>query len=95
MSEPTSIILTAIVTEKAERLKADQNRYTFRVARGATKIDIRHAVEKLFKIHVTEVRVMNVEGKVRRMGRFEGRRPMWKKALVTVKQGERIDVLER
>jgi len=56
---------------------------------------VRDAVERLFKVHVREVRVMNYMGKMRRMGRFEGRRPDWKKAVVTLKQGERIESLER
>jgi large subunit ribosomal protein L23 len=84
-----------VVTEKAERLKAEQSRYTFKVARTANKIEVRDAVERLFKVHVREVRVMNYLGKMRRMGRFEGRRPDWKKAVVTLKQGERIESLER
>ncbi len=93
--EPTRIILSHVVTEKAERLKAEQSRYTFKVAPTANKIEVRDAVERLFKVHVREVRVMNYMGKARRMGRFEGRRPDWKKAIVTLKQGERIESLER
>ncbi|MEO0081982.1 MAG: 50S ribosomal protein L23 [candidate division WOR-3 bacterium] len=89
------IVLGAVVTEKAERLKANQNQYTFRVAAKANKIEIRRAVEQLFKVHVEDVRVMNMLGKQRRMGMFVGRRPNWKKAVVTVKQGERIEALER
>jgi large subunit ribosomal protein L23 len=95
MTEPTRIILRHVVTEKAERLKAEQSRYTFRVATTANKIEVRDAVERLFKVHVREVRVMNYLGKMRRMGRFEGRRSDWKKAVVTLKQGERIESLER
>jgi large subunit ribosomal protein L23 len=95
VSEPTRVILSLVVTEKAERLKAEQSRYTFKVAPTANKIEIRDAVERLFKVHVREVRVMNFLGKMRRMGRFEGRRPDWKKALVTLKKGERIESLER
>jgi large subunit ribosomal protein L23 len=95
MTEPTRVILSHVVTEKAERLKAEQSRYTFKVARTANKIEVRDAVERLFKVHVREVRVMNYMGKMRRMGRFEGRRPDWKKAVVTLKQGERIESLER
>jgi large subunit ribosomal protein L23 len=95
MSEPTRVILSLVVTEKAERLKAEQSRYTFKVARTANKIEVRDAVERLFKVHVREVRVMNYLGKMRRMGRFAGRRPDWKKAVVTLKQGERIESLER
>ncbi len=95
MTEPSRVILSHVVTEKAERLKAEQTRYTFKVARAANKIEVREAVEKLFKVHVREVRVMNYLGKLRRMGRYQGRRPDWKKAIVTLKQGERIESLER
>jgi large subunit ribosomal protein L23 len=95
MTEPTRVILSHVVTEKAERLKSEQSRYTFKVARTANKIEVRDAVERLFKVHVREVRVMNYLGKMRRMGRFEGRRSDWKKAVVTLKQGERIESLER
>jgi large subunit ribosomal protein L23 len=93
--EPTRLILGAVVTEKTERLKAEHNSYTFRVAVDANKIDVRRAVEKLFKVHVTDVRTLNQRGKVKRMGRFEGRRADWKKAIVTLKQGETIEALER
>jgi len=89
------VILSQVVTEKAERLRAEQSRYTFKVARTANKIEVRDAVERLFKVHVRDVRVMNYMGKMRRMGRFSGRRPDWKKAVVTLKQGERIESLER
>ena len=95
MTEPTRVIRSLVVTEKAERLRAEQSRYTFRVARTANKIEVREAVERLFKVHVRDVRVMNYLGKMRRMGRFSGRRPDWKKAVVTLKQGERIEGLER
>ncbi len=95
MTEPTRVVLSHVVTEKAERLRAEQSRYTFKVAPTANKIEVRDAVERLFKVHVRDVRVMNYLGKMRRMGRFSGRRPDWKKAVVTLKQGERIASLER
>jgi large subunit ribosomal protein L23 len=95
VTEPTRVVLSQVVTEKAERLKAERSRYTFRVAATANKIEVRDAVQRLFKVHVREVRVMNYLGKSRRMGRFSGRRPDWKKAVVTLKQGERIESLER
>jgi large subunit ribosomal protein L23 len=95
MTDLTRILLDAMVTEKSERLKADENKYTFKVATGANKIQIRQAVERQFKVHVTAVRVMNQLGKMRRMGVFTGRRPTWKKAIVTLKQGETIESLER
>lgn len=94
-SRPEDIIVGALVTEKSERLRAEENTYTFRVARRATKVDIRRAIESLFRVHVIDVRVMNFEGKVRRMGMFTGPRPGWKKAIVCLKPGERIQELER
>jgi large subunit ribosomal protein L23 len=81
MTEPTRVILSHVVTEKAERFKAEHSRYTFKVAPTANKIEVRDAVERLFKVHVREVRVMNYLGKMRRMGRFEGRRPDWRRRL--------------
>jgi len=90
-----SVILGVVVTEKSERLKGAESKYTFRVARNANKVAIRQAVEKLFRVHVTDVRVMIVGGKERRMGLYTGYRPDWKKAVVTVKPGERIEALER
>jgi large subunit ribosomal protein L23 len=87
--------VSALVTEKSERLKAAGGKYTFRVARAANKIEIRQAVEKLFKVNVRAVHVMNFPGKLRRMGRYAGRRPDWKKAIVTLKQGQTIEALER
>lgn len=95
MVEPRKIIVSVIVTEKSERLKTEGGTYTFHVARTANKVEIRQAVEKLFKVHVTAVRTINYEGQIRRMGRFAGRRPDWKKALVTLKKGETIESLER
>ena len=93
--DSSKILVGAVVTEKTERLKTEENKYTFKVATGANKIEIRRAVEGLFKVHVTAVRVMNYLGKRRRMGAFIGRKPNWRKAVVTVKQGESIEALER
>lgn len=94
MIDPTKIILGVIVTEKSERLKQEEGCYTLQVKRDANKIQIREAVEQMFKVHVTDVRVMNFQGKKRRMGRFEGYRPDWKKAVVKLRKGEKIDGLE-
>ncbi len=93
--EPHQIIVAAVITEKSEREKAKAGKYTFRVSLRATKIQVRKAVEKLFKVHVTEVNVMNQLGKKRRMGMFAGRKPDWKKAIVTLKKGETIEAMER
>lgn len=95
MFEPQEIILGVIITEKSERLKGEEGSYTLKVRSDANKIQIRQAVESLFKVHVTDVRVMNFKGKRRRMGSFEGYRPDWKKAVVKLREGEKIEALER
>jgi large subunit ribosomal protein L23 len=92
---PDKIVVRPIVTEKAETAKAENNKYVFEVAREAGKLEIRHAVEQLFHVKVAKVSVLNVAGKPKRMGAYEGLRPGWKKAWVTLKPGQKIDMLER
>ena len=94
MKDPRDIIVSPIITEKATRLRDEENKYSFRVARKANKIEIKRAVEELFKVKVIRVTTQNLQGKVRRLGRFEGRRPDWKKAICTLKEGDRIEVFE-
>ncbi|MBC7288089.1 MAG: 50S ribosomal protein L23 [Armatimonadetes bacterium] len=91
------IIIAPVVTEKTMRLIAQTNTYTFRVHPQANKIEIRRAVEALFGVRVTKVRTFAVRGKRRRYGfRYpEGHTSSWKKALVTLVEGDRIDVVER
>jgi len=94
MFDPRKIIIRPILTEKALRLR-EYNQYVFEVKKDANKIDIKRAVEELFKVKVEKVRTINVRGKPKRMGLFEGRTSSWKKAIVTLKEGERIEGLER
>lgn len=84
-------ILLPHVTEKATRLGAE-GRYTFRVDQEVTKPEIRTKVERQYGVHVTGVAVMNVRGKLRRRGRIVGRSPGYRKAVVTLRIGERIDL---
>ncbi len=77
------IILRPIITEETMQGSADK-KYTFEVAKGANKIEIAKAVEKLFKVKVAKVNTLNVKGHLRRQGRFEGYQPSWKKAVVTL-----------
>ncbi|HZN95130.1 MAG TPA: 50S ribosomal protein L23, partial [Myxococcales bacterium] len=79
-----------LVTEKSTALKETQATLAFEVHRDATKPEIKKAVETLFGVKVEEVRVANVHGKVKRQGRFVGRRPDWKKAYVVLKKGEKM-----
>ncbi|MFB0510260.1 MAG: 50S ribosomal protein L23 [bacterium] len=95
MIEPQKIIVRSIVTEKSERIRENQNQYTCRVKKEVNKIQIRKAVEKLFNVKVEKVRVMNFLGKPKRMGVFLGKRSDWKKAVVTLKKGEKIESLGR
>lgn len=91
--ETRDILIRPIVTEKSTALM-EQGKYTFRVPLAATKIQIRQAVEQIFKVKVRAVNTMRYEGKLKRMGRTQGRRSDWKKAVVTLKPGEAIELFE-
>lgn len=91
--EARDILIRPIVTEKFTALM-EQGKYTFRVPLAATKIQIRQAVEQIFKVKVQAVNTMRYEGKLKRMGRTQGRRSDWKKAVVTLKPGEAIELFE-
>lgn len=83
-----------LLTEKGTLLKEKENKVLFRVAKGANKIEIKNAVEKIFKVKVERVATINCMGKTKRMGRYEGKRPDWKKAVVTLREGEKLDFIE-
>lgn len=87
------LLLRPLVTEKSLARSERRNTYTFEVASGANKIQIRDAVQRTFKVTVTGVRTQLVHGKVKRMGRFVGRTADWKKAIVRVKQGDSIEIV--
>jgi len=87
------VIVRPIVTEKSTT-QLEDNAYSFVVAQNANKVEIGKAVESLFDVKVDRVRTMRFRGKERRMGRHIGRRPSWKKAIVTLREGETIDVFE-
>ncbi|HEU4726652.1 MAG TPA: 50S ribosomal protein L23 [Kofleriaceae bacterium] len=107
MRDAQSIIRRPLLTEKSSRLRetggaADRHaegdtyaqKVVFEVARDANKIEIRGAIQSLFKVTVTSVRTLVVRGKQKRVGRFSGRRPSWKKAFVTLKPGDNIEFFE-
>ncbi len=107
MRSPQTIIKRPVLTEKGTRLretggqdeapaeaKDNEQKLLFEVARDANKVEIRAAVEKLFKVQVLDVRTQIVRGKEKRVGRFVGRRPHWKKAIVTLKAGQTIEFFE-
>lgn len=91
--EAREVLIRPIVTEKSTALM-EQGKYTFRVSLKATKVQIRQAVEQIFKVKVQSVNTMRYEGKLKRMGRSEGCRSDWKKAIVTLKPGESIELFE-
>ncbi len=89
--ETHEILLRPIITERATRLGERFNQMAFRVARKANKHQIRDAVETLYGVKVDKVRTMVVPGKLKRRGSSIGKRPSWKKALVTLQKGDVID----
>ncbi len=91
--EARDIIIRPVVTEKTNDLMSD-NQYTFEVAMRANKTQIRQAVEHIFDVDVVRVNTLKVRGKMRRMGRHQGRQSDWKKAIVTVVKGQSIEIFE-
>jgi large subunit ribosomal protein L23 len=83
-----------LMTEKGNVLREKQNTFLFEVDRRANKIQIKQAVETLFKVKVTEVRTLIVRGHMRRMGRSHAKTPNWKKAIVSLKDGDSIEFFE-
>jgi large subunit ribosomal protein L23 len=106
VKDAQTIIKRPLLTEKSARLRETgggaarpegdtyAQQVVFEVARDSNKIEIKHAVETLFKVGVTDVRTLVVRGKQKRIGRFSGRRPSWKKAFVTLKPGDNIEFFE-
>ncbi len=88
------IIKKILITEKSNIDREVANKYYFEVDRKANKVEISNAVEKLFKVKVTDVRVFHVLGKKKRMGKVMGQKSSWKKAIVTLAEGSRIEVAE-
>ena len=91
MSSLHRTIVRPIVTEQSSAAYQERGEYTFRVASDATKTTIRNAIEQLFGVKVTGVWTSNHRGKVRRVGKSAGRRPNWKKAVVTLREGDTIE----
>jgi large subunit ribosomal protein L23 len=88
------IVVKPIITEKSSLLKDAANQYVFVVQRDANKIEIKKAVEKLFKVKVVSVHISNMEGKKRKVGRSSGKRPDWKKAIVKLNPKDKITIFE-
>ena len=92
---PTEVVQGPVITEKGTLVNEQGNQVVFRVHPHANKVEIRKAIETLFKVRVEKVRTSRQLGKLRRVGRHVGRRPDWKKAYVTLAEGQQVDLLEK
>lgn len=92
--DPYQIIKSHISTERSTKLREQNNEYVFKVDKRANKFTIKTAIEDVFKVQVDSVRTLVVPGKVRRLGRNEGKTSTWKKAIVKLKQGETISIFD-
>ncbi|MEW6247933.1 MAG: 50S ribosomal protein L23 [Nitrospirota bacterium] len=88
------ILLQPLLTEKITAMRERENTVGFLVRRDANRVQIKQAVESLLKVKVERVNVLNVRGKTKRLGRFVGKRPDWKKAFVKLKEGEKLELYE-
>lgn len=95
MKDPRTIVRKALITEKGTALRELRNQYHFEVARDSNKIEIQRAVETIFSVKVSHVRTMQMRGKIKRQGRYEGKRSDWKKAIVTLLPEQKIDLFEQ
>jgi large subunit ribosomal protein L23 len=94
MKDFYGVIRQPVVTEKSNIQKEESNKVTFEVARQANKIEVKNAVQRLFNVKVVNVNIMNFRGKQKRVGRVTGRKSDWKKAVVTLKPGDKIEFFE-
>lgn len=93
MKAARDIIVKPVITEETVSMM-EENKYVFRVSLTANKIEIKQAVEEIFKVKVVEVRTLRVKGKTKRVGRYEGKTSNWKKAIVKLVDGDHIEVFE-
>ncbi len=95
MKDLSQVVRKPLVTERFADLRERDNKFIFEVHPDANKHEIRQAIEHYFGVKVTDVRTMNVRGKVKRLGRFSGKRSDWKKAIVTLADGDSIDLFDQ
>jgi large subunit ribosomal protein L23 len=94
MKNPYIIIKKPLLTEKGSNLKESQNKVLIEVSRDANKLDIKRSIERIFEVKVDKVATINIHGKWKRQGRSIGKRPDRKKAVITLKKGEKLDFIE-
>ena len=90
MIHPRNILISPIITEKSGTQIQMQNTYSFKVSINANKIEIKNAIEHIFAVKVLNVNTIRMEGKPTRLGKYSGKRPDWKKAIVTLRAGDKI-----
>lgn len=88
------LILRPLVTEKSTAMREDENKVCFVVRRDVNRVEIKSAIEATLKVKVKKVNVLNMTGKTKRLNRFVGKRTDWKKAIVTLYEGEKVDLFE-
>ena len=89
-----NVLVGPMLTERGALLKEQENKLLFKVAKDSNKMEIKRAVEEIFKVKVESVATRNYKGKMKRMGKHMGKRSDWKKAIVTLKEGEKLDFIE-
>ena len=94
MRSPYEVLIQPLLTEKITAMREGSNKVGFLVKPDANRIEIKRAVESALKVKVVKVNVLNMNGKTKRLGRFAGKRPDWKKAIVTLKEGEKLELYE-
>ena len=88
------VIKRPLDTEKLDRIRDRENKFAFEIDMKANKTEVKQAIEQIFKVKVLDIKTSIVRGKFRRLGRTEGQRPNWKKAIVTLKEGDAISLFE-
>ena len=90
MIHPRQILIAPMITEKSGQQMQNNNTYTFKVSINANKIEIKKAIESIFAVKVLNINTIRLLGKPKRLGRYDGKRPDWKKAIVTLRAGDKI-----
>lgn len=88
------VLVQPLLTEKITAMRESANKVGFLVNRDANRIEVKRAVEAALNVKVAKVNILNIMGKTKRLGRFSGKRPDWKKAIVTLKEGEKLELYE-
>ena len=94
MSNEFNMISKPHLTEKVLYMYEDQNKVVFKIRKEINKIDLKRAIESVFGVTVESINTLNVKGKKKRLGKWEGRRPSWKKAIITLREGDSIEYFE-